>query len=115
MWSRGAVVIIKHGDEGIGNAVESGYLAKSKIPEEYKKMEKEYTIMKVGRESEIQEKIRKANNQYGRKPTLLGKIGSILMRPIITLEVIYAMTVCGIEFLFGALLSPEDSRKKQRL
>lgn len=115
MWSRGAVVIIKHGDEGIGNAIESGYLAKSKIPKEYKEMEKKYAIMKVGRESEIQEKIRKANNKYGRKPTLLEKIGSILMRPIIALEIAYAMVVCGIEFLFGDLLSPEDSRKKQRL
>lgn len=114
MWSKGAVVIIKHGDEGIGNAVESGYLAKSKIPKEYKEMEKEYAIMKIGRESEIQEKIRKANNKYGRKPSLLEKIGSVLMKPIIVLEVIYAMAVCGFEFLFRDLLRVECSRKKQR-
>lgn len=115
MWSRGAVVVIKHGDEGMGNAIENAYMANFKVPEAYQELEKEYVIMKVGRESEIQEKIRKANNKYGRKPTLLGKIGSILMRPIIALEIAYAMVVCGIEFLFGALLSPEDSRKKQRL
>lgn len=113
MWSRGAVVVIKHGDEGIGDAIENAYMTKFKVPEAYQELEKEYAIMKVGRESEIQMKIRKANNKYGRKPTLLEKIGSTLMKPFIVLEVIYAMAVCGFEFLFGPLLSPAGSRKKQ--
>ena len=115
MWSKGAVVVIKRGDPAMADAIENGVGVSTKIPEEYKTMERDYAVMKVGRESEIQEKIRKLNNKYNRKPNLFQRVMTILLKPFVVLEVIYAMIICAIQFLFDPLLEPEHSRKEQRL
>lgn len=69
MWTKGAVVIIKRGDEEMGKAIEDGWSAKAKRSKKDEAMERDYNIMKVGRENDIQRKIRKANNIYGRRPS----------------------------------------------
>ena len=98
MWSKGAVVIVKRGDMAMADAIESALCAKTTIPEKYEMMERDYNIMKVGRESDIQRKIREANNKYGRKkPTRMQRIIAIITLPILWLEVIYAMVVCFLE------------------
>lgn len=73
MWTKGAVVIIKRGDEAIGTALENGWSSKAKDSKKTNTMERDYNIMKVGRENDIQYKIRKANNKYGRRPTKIAR------------------------------------------
>lgn len=115
MWSKGAVVIVKRGDAAMADGIENAIFQKTTIPEEYETMERDYNIMKVGRESDIQRKIRKANNKYGRKkPTRLQRVIAIITRPILWLEVGYAMVVCFLKFFFDPLLETlglTDSRK----
>ena len=115
MWSKGAVVIVKRGDAEMADAIENALCTKATTPEEYEEMERNYNIMKVGRESDIQRKIRKANNKYGRKkPTRLQRVIAIITRPILWLEVGYAMVVCFLKFFFDPLLEAlglADSRK----
>lgn len=115
MLTKGAVVIIKRGDLDMASSMQDAVLVNPEIPEEYKTMERNYNIMKVGRESEIQEKIRKLNNTYNHKPNLFQRVMTIILKPFVVLEVIYAMIVCAVQFLFEPLLKPEYSRKKQRL
>lgn len=64
MWSKGAVVIIKHGDEEIANGIESGISLKQPKPLNECKTE----LAAEARKADIAAKILKAEIDYGYNP-----------------------------------------------
>lgn len=67
MWSKGAVVIVKHGDREMANAMEQGLMVASLPPApDYKVCKQE--LMAMGRSKDIEKRILEAEAMYGVNP-----------------------------------------------
>jgi hypothetical protein len=95
MWSNGAVVVIKRGDAAIADILENGYKqagkhAKKTTVEDIKTMERNYTIMRESRNAKMKKAMADNRVKYCKrvKPT---------PKPILYLEIGYAMAVCGLD------------------
>ena len=64
MWSKGAVVIVKHGDEAIADAVAKGIDIQTVAKSDVEKIERDYRFMKNRDSKYWKRKIRKANEKY---------------------------------------------------
>lgn len=67
MWNKGAVVIIKRGDEAIGNAIEDGAIKKMIPSSEVEDIRRENFFLKRQNIRNNREKIIDANYNYRRK------------------------------------------------
>ena len=64
MWTKGAVVIVKHGDgeiaDSIGNALEENY----RSAKDYENLERDYTFMKIHNREYWENKLIDAKKKY---------------------------------------------------
>lgn len=66
MWSKGAVVIVKHGDPEMADQIANGLV---RMPDErYLRMERENYFLKRRSKREIRKMIRRAERRYGWNP-----------------------------------------------
>lgn len=90
MWTKGAVVVVKRGDEGFANSMEECLLGKhAKTPQ---KPAKRDDIRKKMRQEKTNAMILDARKKYG-------KLGRKRSKPLAALEVGYSLTACGIAWL----------------
>ena len=64
-WSKGAVVIKKHGDEEMADAIEKAINVKKASDKEINELERENTFMKKRVVKSLEEKIADAEEKYG--------------------------------------------------
>lgn len=64
-WSKGAVVIVKRGDQEWADAMEQALAIKRASKEEIAEMERENTLLKTRMSKELEEKIADADRMYG--------------------------------------------------
>ena len=67
MISKGALVVITHGDEGMSSAIMSGATTTMVPKSEVDNLERDYNFMKKHNREYWAYKIRKANRKYGLK------------------------------------------------
>lgn len=65
MWSKGAVVIKKHGDQKIADAIADGMTLQLVSADEFEDMKRENFFLKKKNEASIQKAIDDAQLQYG--------------------------------------------------
>lgn len=66
MWSKGAVVIVKRGDDEIASAIEKALDIRTKDPKLLTKQERdEYDLLRRARSDKIREEIALAEEYYG--------------------------------------------------
>lgn len=64
-WTKGAVVIVKHGDDAIADAIEKGMDIQTYSKKEVKEMERENTFLKKRSVESLTKAIQDAENDYG--------------------------------------------------
>ncbi len=77
MWSKGAVVIVKRGDEAMASAIEGGLDIQAVPKKDVEALERDYTFLKRRDAKTLKKKIEDAEADYGHNwipPKWLGKI-----------------------------------------
>ena len=69
MLKKGAVVIVKHGDENIANALEKGIIKRFDLSPENEDLKRDYTFLKKRDRIYWSNKISDAERYYGHNPS----------------------------------------------
>lgn len=102
MWSKGAVVVIKRGDAAMSDAMEKSLGVKGD-----ENLARDIGIMRVSHAAKIKKAMDESRTKYNkpRRPT---------PKPLLYLQIGYAMAVCGIEAVLNWIVRPPKRCRKRR-
>lgn len=102
MWNKGAVVVIKHGDEQLANAIQNGVCSTMVPASDVNTLKRDYDLLKKRNTVYWSRKIRRAHRMYFEKPK---KPLPNWTKPLID---IYALVVYGISMFVDKFMTIKD-------